>query len=191
MICVRGRRDEGVDARAHEDRGATLILAIVVVLVVGTIASGLSALVTSSLSNRTTLEAIRNREYAADGAVEYAIAQVRLASVPARVDERSPLPPLTACNQISGSVAPNGLASGMPVLNGFPMRVDWDDVCGAVRGADGTVVVQRNVLFSACLITAPACRGTNAVIVRALVNFEQGPTGGVSATYVQTWSINR
>jgi hypothetical protein len=181
------RRDRA--PRSHEDRGAALILAVCFVVMVGTISGGLAALVTSSLSNRTTLETIRNREYAADGAVEYAIAQVRLASDPAPADKHPPLPALTACNQPGGSVVPNGLASGMPVLNGFPMRVEWDDVCGAVRGADGTVVVQRNVLFSACLVTAPVCRGSNAVIVRALVNFEQGPTGGVSATFVQTWSV--
>jgi hypothetical protein len=158
----------------HEDRGASLILAIGFVLMVGSIGAGLSALVTSSLANRGALEVVRNREYAADGAIEIAIALVR-------ADARLPLPFCAA------PTAPGYLVQA---LNQSTIRVDWQSACGAVRGADGTIVAQRNVIFSACESTGSACL-SGAVIIRAQVNFEQAATGAVTNTYIQTWSVNR
>ena len=71
MIRRRPRRE-------HEDRGAALLLAVGFVVVIGAIAGGLAGLATSGVNNRVTLEQVRNREYAADGAIENAISQVRL-----------------------------------------------------------------------------------------------------------------
>ena len=64
----------------HEDRGAALILAVAFVVMFGSIGAGLAALVTSSVNNRGSLESVRDRQYAADGAIEDAIVQVRLAA---------------------------------------------------------------------------------------------------------------
>ena len=60
-----------------DERGASLILAIVFMVVVGGIVGGTLAMVSSGLKNRAQLDQARDREYAADGAIEYAIAQVR------------------------------------------------------------------------------------------------------------------
>lgn len=158
----------------HEDSGAALILAIGFVVMVGAISAGLASLTTSSLNNRGTLEMVRNRQYAAEGAIEDAIALVRVPVVSA----------LTAC--ASSAV----VSIGNLTLNGVTIRVDQTNVCRVVRAPDGTVVAQRNVLFSACEQTGgPSC-APGAVIIRAQVNFEQGSSGVVTKTYVQSWSVN-
>jgi hypothetical protein len=155
------------------DAGASLILAIAFVVMIGAISAGLASLVTSSLNNRVSLELVRDRQYAADGAIEKAISQRRLA----------PGPPLTACAAADGVVTDNE-------LNGIAIRVDWRNVCGVVRGSDGTVVTQRNVIFSACLDKGVACPDAD-VIIRAQVNFQQASSGAVTKTFVQSWSVNR
>jgi hypothetical protein len=164
----------------HEDRGAALILAIGFVVMIGAISGGLAALATSGLNNRNSLAVVRNREYAADGAIEKAIALVR---------------PLS-CTPASGSVVDS-------TVNGVAIRVDWINACGVVQGGDrgttasasaldGAVVLQRNVIFSACVDPAPSTTCDPAkVIIRAQVNFEQALVGAVTSTYVQSWSVNR
>lgn len=167
-------------SRQHRqpDSGASLILAIGFVMMVGLISAGLLALATSGLNNRTTLQTLRNRQYAADGAIEQAISQVR---------------GLT-CLSANGFIVDSS-------LNGFAIRVDWINACGVVQSgdrgttaaassSDGTVAAQRNVVFSACESTGAACDPTK-VIVRATVDFQQAAAGAVTKTYVQSWSVNR
>jgi hypothetical protein len=139
---------------------------------VGAICGGLASLAASSLNNRTTLETLRNREYAADGAIETAISQVRL---------------LTCASPV-GSFSDS-------TMNGVTIRVDWINACGAVQITDGSVVSQRNVIFAACLDIGSACSDTAVpaapVIIRAQVNFQQALGAAVTKVYVQSWSVNR
>ncbi len=155
-----------------DDSGAALILAVGFVLMVGAISGGLASLATSSLNNRNTLETLRNREYAADGAIENAISQVRAQS----------------CASASGSITDS-------TINAVAIRVDWANVCSAVQIADGSVVSQRNVIFAACVNIGSPCSDSVApvapVIIRAQVNFQQALGGAVTKTYVQSWSVNR
>jgi hypothetical protein len=138
-------------------------------LMISAISAALVSLATSSLDNRTTLEIVRNREYAADGAIEQAVAVVR--------------------NPASGydCSSPGGFV--VDTLNSTTIRVDWVSTCAAAQSAEGTVVSQRNVVFTACENTGTGC-AENAVIIRAQVNFEQA-AGSVTKTYVQSWSVNR
>jgi len=165
MIRRRPRRE-------HQDRGAALLLAVGFVVVIGAIAGGLAGLATSGVNNRVTLEQVRNREYAADGAIENAISQVRLLT----------------CSSASGFITDAS-------MNSVSIRVDWVNACGVVQSSDGTIVSQRNVIFSACLSTGSPCSDTAVpavpVIIRAQVNFQQALVGGVTNTYVQSWSVNR
>lgn len=154
---------------ADADRGAALILAIALVVMVGAISAGLAALVTSSLNNRSTLELVRDREYAADAVVEQAITLVRA----------QPGTPLALCGTAAGVI--------VETFNEIAIRVEWRNSCGVIQGSDGTVVAQRNVIFSACPSTGSACAEA-AVVLRAQVNFEQS-TGAVTKTYVQSWSF--
>jgi type II secretory pathway component PulK len=165
MIRRRPRRE-------HEDRGAALLLAVGFVVMIGAIAGGLAGLATSGVNNRTTLELVRNREYAADGAIENAISQVRLLT----------------CASASGFITDAS-------MNSISIRVDWVNACGVVQSSDGSVVSQRNVIFSACLNTGSPCSDTAVppvpVIIRGQVNFQQALAGAVTKTYVQSWSVNR
>ena len=159
--------------RADQDSGAALILAIGFVLAIGTISGGLAGIATSGLNNRHTMEVLRDREYAADSAVEAAISTVRTD---------------TTCVDASTGVA-------LPVAgSAIPIRVDWVTTCPRVavqNAAPGVDYPQRNVAFSACLNPEPtsACTASN-VIIRAQVNFEPS-TGLVTKTFVQAWSVNR
>ena len=60
------------------DRGAALIIAIGFVVMIGAIAAGLTSMVTSGIGNRIALERLRDRQYAADGAIEVAVATMRI-----------------------------------------------------------------------------------------------------------------
>ena len=155
------------------DTGAALILSVAFVLMVGAISAGLVGLTTSSLNNRITLERVRDREYAADGAIAQAIWDVRgLTNLG-----------LTSCSSPGSFVEDSS-------MNDIMIRVDWTNACGVVQGAAGTVVARRNVIFAACEDTGATC-ADDAVIIRAEVNFERTSTGVVTKTYVQSWSVNR
>ena len=148
----------------QRDSGAALLLAIGFVLMVGIVSAGLIGLVTSSVNNRNALELVRNRQYAADGAIERAISQVR--GLPC------------------GSA---GLIDD--ILNGVSITVKWvPGTCLALRTSNGSAVTQRTVDFSASCKTAtdPSCNFAD-VIIRATVSFRDDPP----MSYVQSWSVNR
>jgi hypothetical protein len=164
----------------HRDSGASLIMAVGFVLAIGFIGGGLASLATSGLSNRSTLETLRNRQYAADGAIDKAIsaARTRTCSTP------------VATSGVDGPT--------LSTMNGVAIRVDWINACGIVQSGDrtsaataassaGTVVAQRNVIFSACVDTGATCT-LATVIIRAQVNFDL--LGAAPKTYVQSWSVN-
>jgi hypothetical protein len=120
------------------------------------------------VTHRTTLESIRNREYAADGAVTLAISEVRTFT----------------CATTTGVV--------QDMLNGIAIQVDWTTDCsGNVPSSDGTQYSQRNVDFAACVkpSTGVPC-GAADVIIRAQVNYEP-LAGPVTKTYIQAWSVNQ
>ena len=70
-------RTSRTDRPVRGDRGATLIIAIGFVVMIGAIAAGLSSLVVSAMGDRFILAELRDRQYAADGAIELAVAHVR------------------------------------------------------------------------------------------------------------------
>jgi hypothetical protein len=141
-------------------------LAIGAVLMVGAISAGLIGAAASSLQNRTTIELLRNREWAADGAIEKAITEVRTRD----------------CSAATGSTA--------DTTNLIGIRVDWVTDCAhGVTTSNGAPYPQRNVAFLACLDSFPACTSANAII-RAQVNFDP-QTLPVTKTVVQYWTVNR
>ena len=153
----------------HPDVGASLILAIGFMLVIGLIGGALTMLVTSGLGNRSTLQKLRNTQYSADGAIEQAISQVRALT----------------CTTPSGSIRDTADTS----LNGILIRVDWvTDCTGMIQGANGTFLTQRDVTFTACADRSTSCDPAKAII-RAQVNFQQQVA--LTKTYVLSWSVNQ
>jgi hypothetical protein len=162
---------------AHEsEQGAALLLAIGFVIMVGAISAGLLAFITTSLGHRPQLDTLRDRQYAADGAVELSIAEVRQLAEPG--------PALAAC-------AP-GAGFYDWTVNDVHIRVDCSNAFNTTVN-EGLILEQRNVIFTACEYSAgTACSDANGnVIVRAQINFERTSAGVVTATYVQSWSVNR
>ena len=161
----------------HDERGASLILAVVFLVVVGAITGATLSLVTSGLNNRQSLDVLRDREYAADGAVNYAISKVRTIAVPG--------PALASCY----SALVPGQTYYSQTLNGITIRVNCTDA--PTRTFSG--YLQRNVIFDACLETGANCTADSS-IVRAQVNFQavgSGATVAVNRTWIQSWSVNR
>jgi hypothetical protein len=160
----------------HRDSGAALIMVIGFILMVGMIGGGLIGLAATGLNNRSTLQMVRDRQYAADAAINQAIADAR-----AR-------PPVTPCTAATGTTT-------YPKLNsaGVSIRVDWNNSClnNTVVSSDGTPFPQRNIVFSAFCgdQTAVNCNFAD-VIIRAQVNFEPA-SGATSKTSVQSWSVTR
>jgi hypothetical protein len=160
----------------HQDSGASLILALGFVLMVSLIVGGLVGLASTGLSNRNTLQVVRDRQYAADAAIMQAIAVARsTASSP------TPCTPVPLTSTAYPKLSPSGVA----------IRVDWVNSCPTVPSSDGSTFPQRNVTFSAFCgdTTDVKCNFTDAII-RAQVNFEPA-AGTVTKTYVQSWSVNR
>jgi hypothetical protein len=159
-------RPRRVDLR--DERGASLVLALGVMLMVGAIAAGLLAFITTSVNARPALNETRNRQYAADAAIEMSIAAVRnLAS-----------PGLTACGGPRSAT-----------VNDVAITVE----CRNVPRLTSSGYLQRNVAFTACTGSGP-CDATTTVI-RAQVNFQSlsaSPTSvEITRTYVQSWSVLR
>jgi hypothetical protein len=157
--------------RLHGERGASLILAIAFMVVIGGISSAVLATTTSGLQDRAALDQARNREYAADGAIEQTI------------------------------VAARTLGGGCPTqpaplitLDSFKLHVDCSSAGLGVVGSTGTPVSQNNLLFVACSVpsgnvtTCTSSTGANPPIINAQVNF-QG-TAPTVTTFVQAWSVN-
>ena len=154
-------------SRGEQDRGAALLLAIGFVVAIGAISGGLASIATSGLNNRVTIETVRDREYAADGAIEIAISDARAFVCAATTGVR---PTVT--------------------INSIAIRVDWTSSCAtSVRSSDGSAYQQRNVAFAACVDAGSACGDAN-VIIRAQVNFDPS-IGAVVRTYVQSWNVTR
>jgi hypothetical protein len=164
IACPRIKRDQS---------GAALVLAIAFMVVIGALAVATLSMITSGLNNRRSLDEIRNREYGADGAIQYAIANVRTQ------------------NAIGGGPAVEPCDSGLPssyLIDGKNYHVGCEEALSVTF--DG--FLQRNVIFWACEGTIECT--SDKEIIRAQVNF-QAVGGGEHAgprvlrTWVQSWSV--
>jgi hypothetical protein len=152
----------------RDERGASLILAIGFMVIVGAISASLFSMITSSVNDRTLLDGARNREYAADAGIEFAITQVR--SLPAPGD------------------TPCGGPYLRPAVDGVAIRVECSNDFGVTRSG----FQQFDVVFTACVQSGnTACGGgTTPVIVRAEINYQRAAGQPATRTYVQSWSVN-
>jgi hypothetical protein len=157
-------------ANSRDDDGAALILILGLVVVVSMIMAGLLGFITTTVRGRVPLDTARNREYAADAAVEHGISQVRLA--------------------INAGGAVCAVPSYQHTVNSVAIRVDCRDASGFASAA-GFNVSQINAIFAACPDVGAVCTDAT-VIVRAQVNFQKpSATSPVRRTYIQSWSVNQ
>ncbi len=165
---------------ARDDRGAALVFAIVFMVVIGALVGASLSMIASGLNNRTTLDAVRDRQYAADAGVEAAIADAR-PHVTTWANASYDAPPLDAIQTFLTS-AQCGTFPARPRLN----NVDIQVTCSPAPALH-TGYFEFNVIFSAVCTNCPS----TPLIVRAQVNFDfDVPSRTVKSTYVQSWSVN-
>ncbi|MGZ4677150.1 MAG: hypothetical protein ACXVKA_16080 [Acidimicrobiia bacterium] len=154
----------------RDERGVALVLALAFIVLIAVVTSALLSSLASAVNEGATLANVRDRQYAADAAVEHAIARVRGLADPGLVPCGGP----DRNFQLAGSA--------------FSIRVD----CLSIPTMTFTGFVQRNVVFTSCLDSNNPCDATNT-IVRAQVNYEAtnaSPTV-VTKTYIQSWTVTR
>jgi hypothetical protein len=161
----------------RDERGAALALAIVFMLVIGGVSAALMSMISSGLHGRVVLDKARDREYAADGAIQTAIAQIRAVHPTAGYQG----PGLTACPPIPDHT-----------LNQVKIHID----CTPAPGRTLSGYLQQNIVFTACgfdEVTGGKCPSSK-VITRAQINFQtvgSGTSLQIQRTWVQSWSVNR
>ena len=163
---------------ARDERGAALIFAIVFMVVIGAISGAALSMITSGLHDRTILDAVRNRQYAADAGVEAAIANARTA-VTTWSNTTNAAPPQNRLQTFLSSAQCGTF--GPVTLNNVTIQVTCAPAPALHAG-----YFQFNVIFSA-RCTNSGC--STSPIVRAQVNFDVSG-GAVTRTYVQSWSVN-
>lgn len=150
----------------RDEQGVALVLALSFIVLVGLVTSALLSSLVSAVNERGVLDDVRNRQYAADGAVEDSIAAVRGIGAPG--------PGQAACGPYN-----------RPSMNGVTIHVD----CTPVPVLTRTGFLQRNVVFTSCLGSA-TCTTANT-IVRAQVNYESADGTTITKTYIQSWTVAR
>jgi hypothetical protein len=145
-----------------------MVLAIVFLVVVGGIAAATLTSITSGLNNRRTLDTARDREYAADGAIEYEIARL-----------------------VNAGPAGHGLAGCDSTPHFYTVgSIDIRAECVNVPQVTFGGFLQRNAVFTTCEKQGTSACTDDSTIVRAQVNFES-TSGPITRTWVQSWSVNR
>jgi hypothetical protein len=168
-------------AQRRGDRGASLVLALAVMLAIGGILGGLVTFLNTSNRVSLSLQSSRNRQYAADAAIEQAIRLVQAGPEQALVG--------TSC-RTGGPL--QYFTPPVGAINGYLVRVDCRGVPSPRLDNLNRIVIDRNVLFLACVV--PALAGSsecteNVAIIKAKVNFPTNAAGTVTGAFVQSWSV--
>ena len=140
---------------------------------------GLVTFVTSSTLSSVSLQRTRDRQYAADAAVEQAIRFVH-------TDTTTNAFVGSYCSTQSGR---QFLTPTPATINNVRIRVDCIGAPVPVLDDLNRVVIQRNVIFLACVVNGTtACTDATAILT-AKVNFPTNAAGAVVGSFVQSWSV--
>jgi Tfp pilus assembly protein PilX len=171
-----------VTRHRREERGAALILAIAFMVVIAAVSGAVLSMLTSGLSSRVALDDARDREYAADGAIQAAISQTYVAA------------------NGSGHVIPGQPCLAIPdhTINNDGHDVTIHTDCASAPAVTRDLIRQLNAVFTTCEAnkvpsTPPLVCPASSVIIRAQVNFQATGAGAdlhVQRTWVQAWSVN-
>ena len=162
----------------REERGATLILVLGFVVIVGLASTSLLQLITSGAATRSSLDKTRNREYDADGAIEQSIAAVR--------------------QNLEHGDEPCGDTSHFSYdVNSLPNRIESMQVdCAYTQTVSLAGFLQRNTQLRACALQPGGACPAGSAIVTAQVNFQSkaGPNAAkapVEKTFIESWTVNQ
>jgi hypothetical protein len=176
--------------RRRGEEGATLVFVVGFMVLSALVAGGLVTHISTNVGVRTTLDTARNREYAADGAVETAIAQVRY-----NMQNGFAIPQSAPGVASPTDTQPCAATELVQSLNGISVQVACTPFYVFTQS---NLQLQRNVLFAACLppgagksCTSPGVQ----TIIQAEVNFVSTDSIGrtsitVTKTNVDSWSVN-
>jgi prepilin-type N-terminal cleavage/methylation domain-containing protein len=145
----------------------------------GILGGGVLASISSGVKSGAQLATARNREYAADAAIESSIARVRI------VNESGFTPtgwPACGTDPTNPTFEKNPDGSG-----GVSIHVDCLNAPTVAGVPAGSLALQNDVMFNACLASAAPCTPANTII-SADVNFRT--SGSNVPTNVLSWSVN-
>ena len=149
----------------RDEQGVALVLALSFMVLIGVVTTALLSSLISSVGQRSQLDDVRNRQYAAEAAVEGAIASARATPASAGLG--------ATCTSPSRS------------LNGITIHVDCTNIPIPTR----TGFTQANTVFTSC-VGSSTCTTANT-IVRAQVNYESADGTTITKSYIQSWTVNR
>jgi hypothetical protein len=150
-------------SQRHDESGAVLILALVFLLAVSLIVTGLLSFLGTSLTDSGTYANDRSVEYAATDAVNLAIQNTRYSFDPySLLDAASPQSCLTPAYAVANQ------STSIAVF------------CSMVWQPDNANGYTRTITYSACMSggTAAACAATP--LLQAIVAFDDNPPGSVT-----------
>lgn len=168
----RGMARRPAARRPHDERGAALILALVLLLVGSVAAGALSFEVTTGLANTGRFGAARSLEYAARSATDVAIQNIRYTPLlsPSQTLEASPPAPCWGSSPISEVSS---------IDNAVPMA-SWCSTAWAPTSA-----ATRTVTISTCPATVAAAACAATPYLQAVVVFDDYPPGVSAPTTTQ------
>ncbi len=170
--------------RFRGEDGATLLFVIGFMVLTGLVVAGMVSRITSTTLDRSAFDTARNREYAADGAVETAIAQTRSQMQSA---------PAAACTVATGTTATIVTQTSAQALNKVAVQVDCTQAVPAFTLSGS---IQRVVSFTACPLQAAGHQcPAGSSIIDTQVNFAStnslaATSITVSSTVILSWSVN-
>ncbi len=145
----------------HDDAGAVLVLALLFLAVVGAIVGSLATWATNDLNNTAKFTSARTLQYAANGATQVAVQNIRYT-------------PLLATTVLP----PGGTGPGSCWVGGAPIQIDgysMDVWCSTVYTP--TSASTRVVTFDTCLDGGTAAQCIANPLLEAVVTFDDYPTG--------------
>jgi len=163
MQRIGPRRSEGVQGES----GAILLLAMVFLIVVGTIVGSLAEWATNDLHNTANFTSARSLQYGADSAVELAIQNIRYAPMLGAGQTLNASPPTYCWSNVA--------TPELPTVDGESMDV-W---CSTQWSPSKTNT--RVVTISTCLSKVGAAACAASPTLQVVVTFDDYPTGVISA----------
>ena len=158
-----------------DERGAVLILALILLLVGTVVVGALSYEVTNDVQDSARFASVRSLQYDARSATNLAIQQIRytpllLPSQTSMIATLNASPPAPCWD--TGTPTTPGTIAQSPAIDGAPAMASW---CSTVWSPTSSST--RTVTISTCLATYSAAKCAAAPYLLAVVSFDDYPHG--------------